>query len=694
MKRSDIVGLHRIKNKVSRNSFDLSHRHMFTAQIGEILPIFSEWVNPGDTLKLGYNGLSRTAPLQTAAFTRLKENVQYYFVPFQSLWKYFEQVVTNMTEGQSGENISKFAASASSADKLGTSLPYIGYLDLIKVIDAQLSACLNAIYTHFHSVSSSILPADALNISYQGYMNVLSTSHLSRNDSFRYSSFCKLLNYLGYGNFPLMHYDIISNWQSYVKSLSDFKTASVAGFKSSSFSWSISLSHTHTPNLSILPLLAYHKVINDHYRYKQWQPFEPWTCNIDYITPSSNMNFASCFTNWNFDSNTCIFDLEYSNLPLDYFNGVLPRAQYGDESAAVVNNPLLTGSTVISGSTGAPRYGGSSTTAVYSDGGSSATNVSLRTDSTGRVAADGSSANPLTLHDSHSHSILNIHGSVSVPASESSLRISALRSAIALQKYKEVQNSNDSDFAAQVLAHFGVKPKNDDRTSLFIGGSDSIIDINPQVNQNLTGDNQAEIKAIATGDLSAGCKFTANTYGIVIGLYRCVPQLDIAHCGIDRQLLKTDASDFVIPELDSIGMQTQYKFELFAPPVGKFADDFLFENIGTDNSVDMSSTYGYAPRYCEYKTSFDRVDGAFNSVLSSWVVGYNSLYLHRWLTPNNDFWSPIDFNRLLVCTPSICYPIFQEQVSGCVANDKIFVGSVNTCVAVRNLSVHGLPYTK
>lgn len=693
MKRSDIVGLHRIKNKVSRNSFDLTHRHMFTAQIGEILPIFSEWVNPGDTLKLGYNGLSRTAPLQTAAFTRLKENVQYYFVPFQSLWKYFEQVITNMTEGQSGENISKFAASASSADKLGTSLPYIGYLDLIRAIDAQLSSCLSAIYGNFKSVLDSALPNDALDISYQGYMNVLSAAHLSRNDSYRYSSFCKLLNYLGYGNFPLMHYDIISNWQSYVKSLNDFKTASVDGFKKSSFTWSVSLTHTHTPNLSILPLLAYHKIVNDHYRYKQWQPFEPWTCNIDYITPSSNMNFATRFTGWVFDSNTCIFDLEYSNLPLDYFNGVLPRAQYGDESAAAISIPSLTGSGQANGSTSGTYYT-ADTSRVFNTDGTIANSIDLGTDGFGYASSGGDSNKRVSIHSDHSHTFQRLAVRVSIPASESALRISALRSAIALQKYKEVQNSNDSDFSAQVLAHFGVKPKNDERTSLFIGGSDSIIDINPQVNQNLTGDNQAEIKAIATGDLSAGCKFTADTYGIVIGLYRCVPQLDIAHCGINRQLLKTDASDFVIPELDSIGMQTQYKFELFAPPVGKFASDFSFDNIGTDNSVDMSTTYGYAPRYCEYKTSFDRVDGAFNSVLSSWVVGYNSLYLHRWLTPNNDFWSPIDFNRLLVCAPSICYPIFQEQISGCVANDKIFVGSVNTCVAVRNLSVHGLPYTK
>ena len=46
----------------------------------------------------------------------------------------------------------------------------------------------------------------------------------------------------------------------------------------------------NSPNLSILPLLAYHKICNDHYRNEKWQPFEPWTCNIDYLSPTDNMN--------------------------------------------------------------------------------------------------------------------------------------------------------------------------------------------------------------------------------------------------------------------------------------------------------------------------------------------------------------------------------------------------------------------
>ena len=37
---------------------------------------------------------------------------------------------------------------------------------------------------------------------------------------------------------------------------------------------------------------------------------------------------------------TSILDLENSNLPMDYFTSVLPRAQYGDESAVSVSSDV------------------------------------------------------------------------------------------------------------------------------------------------------------------------------------------------------------------------------------------------------------------------------------------------------------------------------------------------------------------
>ena len=92
--------------------------------------VFTQWCNPNETFKIGYNGKTRTAALNTDAFTRIRENIQYYFVPFQSLWKYFEQQVNNMTQGDAGQNISKFASSSTEASQISTSLPYISYVDL------------------------------------------------------------------------------------------------------------------------------------------------------------------------------------------------------------------------------------------------------------------------------------------------------------------------------------------------------------------------------------------------------------------------------------------------------------------------------------------------------------------------------------------------------------------------------------
>ena len=49
------------------------------------------------------------------------------------------------------------------------------------------------------------------------------------------------------------------------------------------------------------------------------------------------MNAKSFIASSTFTSlSTCLIDLENSNLPIDYFTSVLPRAQYGDESAVSV----------------------------------------------------------------------------------------------------------------------------------------------------------------------------------------------------------------------------------------------------------------------------------------------------------------------------------------------------------------------
>jgi hypothetical protein len=289
-----VLGMHRLKNKVNRNAFDLSHRHMFTAQVGELLPVFTQWVNPNETFKIGYNGKTRTAALNSDAFTRIRENIQYYFVPFQSLWKYFEQQVNNLTKGDAGQNISKFAKSSTEPSAISTSLPYISYVDLGYWLNVMYTHALDAVDGYFaHHTSASSRSA----VGFKEYCDSSSSfSDVFICDGYRLCRAAKLLMALGYGNFSvIIQYDIYAMAESFVKSGASWsKTAFSKNFAFALNMTGFESSHiTNSPNLSILPLLAYHKICNDHYRNEKWQPFEPWTCNIDYLLPTSNMNAVS-----------------------------------------------------------------------------------------------------------------------------------------------------------------------------------------------------------------------------------------------------------------------------------------------------------------------------------------------------------------------------------------------------------------
>lgn len=679
-----VLGMHRLKNKVNRNAFDLSHRHMFTAQIGELLPVFSQWVNPNETFKIGYNGKTRTAALNTDAFTRIRENIQYYFVPFQSLWKYFEQQVNNMTKGDAGQNISKFASSSTEASSISTSMPYISYVDLASWLATMYSHALDAINAYIGKNSIDYWTA-------QGFKDFCAKSSVYSDvfvcDGYRLCRAAKLLMALGYGNFSaVIQYDIFAM-------AFEFSTTSVEGwslseFKESDYALNLTSfeanSISNSPNLSLFPLLAYHKVCNDHYRNEKWQPFEPWTCNIDYLGPSDNMNAKTFIQSSTFKTlMTSIIDLENSNLPIDYFTSVLPRAQYGDESAVSVglNNTdaVLRINDTADGSKGA-IFGG----------GSYASEDTLQKVNTVPVPAHDGYVSPVRTVSTG----LRLVGFSGNLTADASMKLSALRSATALQKYKEIQNSNDPDFAVQVLAHFGIKPKVDSRVSVFIGGDDKTLSINPQVNTNFQNGGEPEIKAIGIGDLSAGCKFTSTTYGMIIGIYRAIPQLDYSRVGIDRNLFKTDASDFPIPELDSIGMQTQYRCELSAPLLGLCKSLVPYEK--QTSALDMSVTYGYSPRYAELKSARDYYEGGFCGTYSTWVTGYDHSFLSAWRR-NRGSVSIADYGSiedLFKCRASLLYPIFVNQWSGTVNDDKLLIGSVNTCVAVRPFSLYGLPYSK
>lgn len=635
--RSNIMGLHGLKNKPSRNSFDLSHRNMFTAKVGELLPCFVQELNPGDSVKVTSSYFTRTAPLQTNAFTRLRENVQYFFVPYSALWKYFDSQVLNMTKNANGGDISRIASSLVDSQKVTTQMPCVNY----KSLHAYLLKFINR-------------------------TPVVENGNQFIRGCYRHAESAKLLQLLGYGNFPEQFANFKAN--------NDSNNLSGLNFKD--------ITYNNSPYLSIFRLLAYHKICNDHYLYRQWQPYNASLCNVDYLTPSSSslLNIDDALlsipdNNIKADKMN-LLDMRFSNLPLDYFSGVLPTSQFGSES--VINL----------GINSEPMTGTADGMAAYDTAAWRGPNN--RDPVAGQVVKTGPDPHLYTENGDSLEHTHNIHLSFSVSGSSSngSLSIIALRNALAAQKYKEIQLANDVDFASQVEAHFGIKPDEKNENSIFIGGSSSLININEQINQNLSGDNKATYGAAPQGNGSASIKYTAKTYGVVIGIYRCTPVLDFAHIGIDRTLLKTDASDFVIPELDSIGMQQTFRCEVAAP--APYNDEFPVFRVEDGSNPDMSETYGYAPRYSEFKTSYDRYNGAFCHSLKSWVTGINFAAMNDNIA---NTWGAINAPNIFACRPDIVKNLFVVSSTNNSDDDQLYVGMVNMCYATRNLSRYGLPYS-
>ena len=85
-------------NKSPRNGFDMSYHSYFTSPTGMLLPAYVQDVTPGDFLKLDVSNFTRTLPVNTASFARIKEKMDFFFVPYRLIWRWFDQFYTNVKD--------------------------------------------------------------------------------------------------------------------------------------------------------------------------------------------------------------------------------------------------------------------------------------------------------------------------------------------------------------------------------------------------------------------------------------------------------------------------------------------------------------------------------------------------------------------------------------------------------------------
>lgn len=265
-----LFSLKDIRNHPRRSAFDLSSKVAFSAKSGELLPIKWYFTMPGDKFTLKRQHFTRTQPVNTSAYTRIREYYDWFWVPLHLLWRNAPEVISQMQS-----NV-QHASSGTSALTLGNFLPTFSVGQLSKSVLPCLSGKKN--YFGF----------DRADLAY------------------------KLMQYLRVGNSG----DGLKNYGTSIPLSNDL------GY---------SQSYRFNLNLSVFPFLAYKKFCQDYFRYSQWQNSSPYLWNIDYYTGTTQQLFSSIPASgdsyWN---NNTMFDLEYCNWNKDIFMGVLPDTQFGD----------------------------------------------------------------------------------------------------------------------------------------------------------------------------------------------------------------------------------------------------------------------------------------------------------------------------------------------------------------------------
>ena len=624
---SNLFSFGDVRNHPHRSGFDLSRRICFTSKAGELLPVYYKLVYPGDKFNIRHQLFTRTQPVNTAAYTRIREYLDWYFVPLRLINKNLPQALMNMQNNP-------VQASDIATNKIVTNdIPYALLGNSGSAGDRGIASMLQ--YMYEGAYDNKIKPV---------------------NNFFGFNAGtcgAKLAMMLRYGNF--------------ISTLYSGDSPSFGLSASSTFSL-VACNSDYSVN--ILPFAVYQKIYADHFRFSQWEQNEPYTYNFDWY---SGGNIFSGFSAGYSDKlkvyveGNNLFTLRYANWPKDLFMGVMPNSQLGDVSVVDVIPSSDQSSTLIGNVVGVDSQGADLTGPI----------------AMGEVGLSNPNAYNLIPARQPNNAVLK--AVISNPALQASFTVLQLRMAEAVQRYREVSQVADQTARDQIYAHFGVSlsPALSD-TCFRVGGSASNIDISEVVNNNLAGENQADIMGKGVGSGQGGVDFSSDEYGVLMAIYHVVPLLDYVITGQPQDLLYTNTADLPFPEFDSIGMQSFHFGRFFNYKTATFSAD------------PTGSVMGYTPRFIDLKTDYDEVYGAFRSTLKSWVAPLDPDYLSKWVTftilPGESTPTYSLNYGFFKVNPSVLDRIFKVKADSSMDTDQFLSSLYLDVKAVRNFDYDGMPY--
>lgn len=381
-------------------------------------------------------------------------------------------------------------------------------------------------------------------------------------------------------------------------------------------------------DVSALPFAAYQAIYNEYYRDQNL------INEVDYKLLDGN----------NTSKIAQLLPLRKRAWEHDYFTSALPWAQKGNQVQIPIGN--------VSGNATVQLTSTNGHALIRSDVGNSTLIGNLES-SSGGVLQSGSANARL---DPNGTLEANTNGLTTSPTS-----INDLRRAFRLQEWLEKNARAGTRYVETILAHFGVR-SSDARLQRpeYITGVKTPVVISEVL--NTTGEDgglpQGNMSghgvAVGTG---YGKKYFCEEHGYIIGVLSVLP-LPSYQQGIPKHFLRQDKFDYFWPEFANIGEQPILNKELY---------------VDTP-AADQNKTFGYTPRYSEYKFATNRVCGDFRTSLNYWHSG-----------------------RIFSNTPALNQSFVECQTDDRIfavvdpAEDKLYIQVLNKISALRPMPKYGTP---
>ena len=248
-----------------------------------------------------------------------------------------------------------------------------------------------------------------------------------------------------------------------------------------------------------------------------------------------------------------------------------------------------------------------------------------------------------------------------VNVDELGVNINDLRTSNALQRWFERNARSGSRYIEQILSHFGVR-SSDARLQRpqFLGGGRTPISVS-EVLQTSATDSTSPQANMAGHGISASVNHGFTRYfeehGYIMGIMSIRPRTGYQQ-GVPKDFRKFDNMDFYFPEFAHLGEQEIKNEELYL----------------NQYDADNEGTFGYTPRYAEYKYSLNEAHGDFRGNMAFWHL-----------------------NRIFTAKPNLnttfveCNPSNRVFATAETSDDKYWVQIYQDIKALRLMPKYGTP---